>query len=56
MTHAMDDADPLASLRDRFVGTDSPLVYLDGNSLGRPSPATARAAAARSSRTSGASA
>ncbi len=36
MTHALDDADPLAPLRERFVGTDSPLVYLDGNSLGRP--------------------
>jgi kynureninase len=36
MTHALDDADPLAPLRDRFVGTGSPLVYLDGNSLGRP--------------------
>jgi kynureninase len=41
MTHALDDADPLASLRDRFVGTDSPLVYLDGNSLGRPLTVTA---------------
>ena len=36
MTHALDDADPLAPLRERFVGTDSALVYLDGNSLGRP--------------------
>jgi kynureninase len=36
MTHALDDADPLAPLRERFLGTDSPLVYLDGNSLGRP--------------------
>jgi kynureninase len=36
MTHALDDADPLAPFRGRFVGTDSPLVYLDGNSLGRP--------------------
>jgi kynureninase len=41
MTHALDDADPLASLRDRFVGTDSRLVYLDGNSLGRPLTVTA---------------
>ena len=32
----MDDADPLAPLRARFVGTSEPLVYLDGNSLGRP--------------------
>ncbi len=36
MTHALDDADPLAPFRERFVGTESPLVYLDGNSLGRP--------------------
>ena len=36
MTHALDDADPLAPLRERFVGIESPLVYLDGNSLGRP--------------------
>jgi kynureninase len=36
MSHPLDDADPLAAFRDRFVGTDSPLVYLDGNSLGRP--------------------
>ena len=37
----MDDADPLAGFRARFVGTESPLVYLDGNSLGRPLVATA---------------
>ena len=36
MTHPMDAADPLATFRDRFVGSDSTLVYLDGNSLGRP--------------------
>jgi len=41
MSHAMDDADPLAGFRARFVGTESPLVYLDGNSLGRPLAATA---------------
>src|SRR5690242_9429216 len=41
MSHPMDDADPLAGLRGRFVGTGSPLVYLDGNSLGRPLVATA---------------
>jgi kynureninase len=29
-------SDPLASYRDRFVGAESPLVYFDGNSLGRP--------------------
>ncbi|WP_246060623.1 kynureninase [Nocardioides dongxiaopingii] len=32
----LDAQDPLATYRDRFVGTDGPLVYLDGNSLGRP--------------------
>lgn len=33
----MNDAtDPLASYRDRFVGAEGPLVYFDGNSLGRP--------------------
>ena len=31
----MDDADPLAAFRDRFVTADA-VVYLDGNSLGRP--------------------
>jgi kynureninase len=31
-----DETDPLAAYRDRFVGTDTPLVYFDGNSLGRP--------------------
>jgi len=36
MSHPLDDADPLAAYRERFVGTGSPLVYLDGNSLGRP--------------------
>jgi kynureninase len=36
MTHRLDDADPLASFRERFVGAESSLVYLDGNSLGRP--------------------
>ncbi|GAA4825187.1 kynureninase [Nocardioides caeni] len=37
---ALDAADPLADHRDRFVGADSDLVYLDGNSLGRPLRAT----------------
>lgn len=37
----LDAADPLAGHRDRFVGAASPLVYLDGNSLGRPLRATA---------------
>ncbi|NPC95644.1 aminotransferase class V-fold PLP-dependent enzyme [Nocardioides sp. zg-DK7169] len=32
----LDAADPLAAYRDRFVGTETPLVYFDGNSLGRP--------------------
>ena len=36
MSHPLDAADPLAEFRDRFVGVDSPLVYFDGNSLGRP--------------------
>ncbi|KRB74075.1 kynureninase [Nocardioides sp. Root190] len=38
---ALDAADPLAAHRDLFVGASSPLVYLDGNSLGRPLRATA---------------
>ncbi len=33
---ALDAADPLAAYRARFVGSDAPLVYFDGNSLGRP--------------------
>jgi kynureninase len=37
----LDAADPLAAHRDLFVGTETPLVYLDGNSLGRPMRATA---------------
>ena len=39
----LDDADPLAHLRDRFLGVDDPsvLAYFDGNSLGRPLRATA---------------
>ena len=37
----LDEADPLAAYRDRFVGADTPLVYFDGNSLGRPLRATA---------------
>jgi kynureninase len=32
--------DPLASYRDLFVGAGLPLVYFDGNSLGRPLKAT----------------
>ncbi len=34
-------ADPLEGYRDRFVGTDTDLVYFDGNSLGRPLKVTA---------------
>lgn len=37
----LDRADPLAAYRDRFVGAGSPLVYFDGNSLGRPLASTA---------------
>ena len=33
---ALDAADPLATFRRRFVIPDPRLVYLDGNSLGRP--------------------
>jgi kynureninase len=38
--HDLDQRDPLAPYRDRFVGADQPLVYFDGNSLGRPLRAT----------------
>jgi kynureninase len=37
---ALDAADPLAPLRDRFVPTEQGLIYLDGNSLGRPTAAS----------------
>ena len=33
--------DPLETYRERFVGTDTSLVYFDGNSLGRPLKVTA---------------
>ena len=36
----LDAADPLASFRDRFAPIDDGLVYLDGNSLGRPTKAS----------------
>jgi kynureninase len=36
----LDAVDPLAAHRDRFVGAETPLVYFDGNSLGRPLKAT----------------
>jgi kynureninase len=39
---ALDGADPLAALREQFVGTEQALVYLDGNSLGRLPRATAQ--------------
>ena len=32
----LDAADPLAAVRSEFHGADTPLVYFDGNSLGRP--------------------
>ena len=38
---ALDTADPLRGFRDLFVGADTPLVYFDGNSLGRPLTSTA---------------
>ncbi|MDQ0826516.1 kynureninase [Arthrobacter sp. B2I5] len=37
----LDRRDPLARCRDQFIGTDTPLSYLDGNSLGRPLKRTA---------------
>ena len=36
----LDAADPLASFRDRFVPTEPGVIYLDGNSLGRPTKAS----------------
>ncbi|WP_295839330.1 aminotransferase class V-fold PLP-dependent enzyme [uncultured Microbacterium sp.] len=38
---SLDAADPLRHHRDAFVGAETPLVYFDGNSLGRPPRATA---------------
>ncbi|MGV3563145.1 MAG: kynureninase [Nocardioides sp.] len=37
----LDRDDPLAHLRERYVGSETSLVYLDGNSLGRPLRSTA---------------
>ena len=39
----LDIADSLALFRDRFLPTDDVVAYFDGNSLGRPPRATARA-------------
>jgi kynureninase len=36
----LDEADPLAGFRDRFVPTEPGVTYLDGNSLGRPAKAS----------------
>jgi kynureninase len=36
----LDAADPLERFRERFVPTEEALVYLDGNSLGRPTKAS----------------
>ena len=41
---ALDAADPLAGFRTRFSIPDPSLVYLDGNSLGRPPLAAIEAA------------
>ena len=38
---ALDAADPLAPLRDRFLSAPGVVAYLDGNSLGRPVAAAA---------------
>ena len=37
----LDSQDPLAHYRHHFIGADTPLSYLDGNSLGRPLKRTA---------------
>ncbi|NLP85071.1 aminotransferase class V-fold PLP-dependent enzyme [Microbacterium sp. CFH 90308] len=42
----LDDADPLRTHRDAFVGAETSLVYFDGNSLGRPLKATGERLAA----------
>ncbi|MGI9084068.1 MAG: kynureninase [Aeromicrobium sp.] len=38
---ALDDADPLAPYRERFLPADGVTAYFDGNSLGRPLRSTA---------------
>ncbi len=42
----LDAGDPLAGFRDRFVPTEPGVVYLDGNSLGRPTKAALERVAA----------
>ena len=42
----MDAADPLAAFRTRFVATEPGVIYLDGNSLGRPTKAAVKRVAA----------
>jgi kynureninase len=42
----LDETDPLGGYRDRFVRTDEVRAYLDGNSLGRPTKASAARLAA----------
>ena len=42
----LDAADPVARFRDRFAPTEPGLVYLDGNSLGRPPTAAVERVAA----------
>ena len=42
----LDSQDPLAHYRHHFIGADTPLSYLDGNSLGRPLKRTAEDVAA----------
>ena len=37
---ALDGSDPLAGFRERFLPAEAGLIYLDGNSLGRPPRAT----------------
>lgn len=43
---ALDEADPLRAFRDAFVGSETSLVYFDGNSLGRPPRASVERLAA----------
>jgi kynureninase len=43
---SLDAADPLAPFRDRFAPAEPGLIYLDGNSLGRPTTAALERVAA----------